>query len=1018
MLKGCKARLQKKEVQRRERVLLLNLLKWRQFTNPPRSRVSRWLSFNRNPLASAFPETMVIIFFVVYLRSCRAWQRWPYVANATNEWKSLWKLEEGPGRRRGHSMILFAGSRILMFGGRSTEVTRQHVPKTYRVAEINGSIEFLTYDEEPVRPCDTEGSNNSNSSCDNTVTVGLYFNDVWSYELNCTRFADRECLSQSWEILDIGAFRGGCRIVMGRELCTHPSERWLHGAAIFDDATMLIYGGFSQQCEDYCDDLWSFDLRDNSWMEIEVIGGSTGPGKRWKFSMVADGVQFFIFGGFRLWHGFADDNSEANRWESRDLLPTGGFLNDMWRYRKRMLEPYEPVPTSPEGYGNWTRITAEQFCKVSASSESWAERNSMTCTAPWPRPRAGHVAALDKGRGMYIFGGYATYFPYLSTGGPGFASGVIGASTGVGFTPYPDAPFYLDDLWFYNFTSGYWTEISVASIYRPEARSDLTMVLVTSSLLVLFGGFNSSHFFDDTWYFNATSQRFLRKDVSVYPMWPRNCTDDTEFAADPSNECFTLLDTQPIRPRCLRNSDRGCRFFDWYEPDPNNTEALSGDFNALPFYGLLDKDDLGTPTSPATGEPIVPFAATGPRQTATGPQWWNASWLATHANDLSSFFVEVSFDPITNATIYSGTYYRRCTSVAGEPTRDTHLDGLSGRANSSVWIPQPRRRAPGWDGCRDACCKVDSALLRTGENIVCPSWAEQHAEAGLQYFQPNHRADHAVVYVSDLAQSGHPPGEIYIYGGVGLAQHMFQSTATTNPSAVLSDMWRLGVHDCANNCSNQGECYYGFCLCYPGFYGVDCSNISCPGDFCYYDEHTNQQVCQHCCQAGYNHTDNDIYLRDTPKVPCSFLTQRRDGSFGESNGICDGFGTCQCAPPFVLDDCSVRDCVENCSFRGYCSVEFPVSRCICHPGYYGEYCQYKHCLNNCTYPNGHCNHTTGLCTCEMMYSPYNNSREYHPWQGEDCSFLLAYCAACRRAAVFRTLVPIVPFFLCVFFLLR
>ena len=52
------------------------------------------------------------------------------------------------------------------------------------------------------------------------------------------------------------------------------------------------------------------------------------------------------------------------------------------------------------------------------------------------------------------------------------------------------------------------------------------------------------------------------------------------------------------------------------------------------------------------------------------------------------------------------------------------------------------------------------------------------------------------------------------------------------------------------------------------------------------------------------------------------------------------------------------------------------------------------CLNNCSYPNGHCDPLTGKCTCEMMYSPYNNTRKYFPWDGEDCSYLAAYCAAC------------------------
>lgn len=41
---------------------------------------------------------------------------------------------------------------------------------------------------------------------------------------------------------------------------------------MFDDNTMLVYGGYSQRCGDYCDDVWSFDLRDNTWMEIYPLG--------------------------------------------------------------------------------------------------------------------------------------------------------------------------------------------------------------------------------------------------------------------------------------------------------------------------------------------------------------------------------------------------------------------------------------------------------------------------------------------------------------------------------------------------------------------------------------------------------------------------------------------------------------------------------------------------------------------------------------------------------------------------
>lgn len=139
--------------------------------------------------------------------------------------------------------------------------------------------------------------------------VGVYFNDVRSYDIDCTRYADQSCEENTWSILDPGVEGGGCEIRLGAMICSHPSERWYHGAETFNDRSMIIYGGFSQQCEDYCDDMWEFDFEKHSWTELAELGNQkTGPGKRWKFSSSSDGVRMYIYGGFRIWHGFATEN--------------------------------------------------------------------------------------------------------------------------------------------------------------------------------------------------------------------------------------------------------------------------------------------------------------------------------------------------------------------------------------------------------------------------------------------------------------------------------------------------------------------------------------------------------------------------------------------------------------------------------------------------------------------------------------------------------------------------------------
>ena len=52
----------------------------------------------------------------------------------------------------------------------------------------------------------------------------------------------------------------GCTIQLGIEVCTVPSERYNHGSVMHDDGTLYVYGGFSQRCTDYCDDIWFFDI--------------------------------------------------------------------------------------------------------------------------------------------------------------------------------------------------------------------------------------------------------------------------------------------------------------------------------------------------------------------------------------------------------------------------------------------------------------------------------------------------------------------------------------------------------------------------------------------------------------------------------------------------------------------------------------------------------------------------------------------------------------------------------------
>jgi len=285
-------------------------------------------------------------------------------------------------------------------------------------------------------------------------------------------------------------------------------------------------------------------------------------------------------------------------------------------------------------------------------------------------------------------------------------------------TPPPDAPplrrYYLDDLWFFNMTErtdayggriftngGRWRLIKELSPRRPSGRTEHTMLLSMNTLL-LQGGFAVNHHMNDTWIFNITTWRWLQKTTFERARYPANCTTDADFIEDPSNGCFALRwprDRQrevywPFEP----TDDRRQK---WYAPDftrGNTTNA---------YYGILDRGEhievgrlLGNgsrfsspgkygQTSP-DGTPIVPYAKTGPRQFVRNVSADEAMLLGLPFNFSRPWELNV-------------TVYERCTSVYGEPTRGTLLDGVAGRSAESVMVAQPRRQRPGWDGCRDRC---------------------------------------------------------------------------------------------------------------------------------------------------------------------------------------------------------------------------------------------------------------------------------------------------------------------------
>ncbi|XP_071355605.1 tenascin-like isoform X4 [Trachinotus anak] len=155
------------------------------------------------------------------------------------------------------------------------------------------------------------------------------------------------------------------------------------------------------------------------------------------------------------------------------------------------------------------------------------------------------------------------------------------------------------------------------------------------------------------------------------------------------------------------------------------------------------------------------------------------------------------------------------------------------------------------------------------------------------------------------------------------------------------------IDACPNECSDQGRCVDGRCVCFPGFSGPDCSESSCPGNC----NDSGRCVSGQCvCDPGFTGPD------------CSQRTCPNDCS---DRGRCVN-GKCVCDGGFAGADCSENSCPGNCNQRGRC-VD---GRCVCNPGFTGPDCSGRACPDNCN-DRGRC--VNGKCVCDGGFT------------GPDCS---------------------------------
>ncbi|XP_021427695.2 tenascin isoform X2 [Oncorhynchus mykiss] len=155
------------------------------------------------------------------------------------------------------------------------------------------------------------------------------------------------------------------------------------------------------------------------------------------------------------------------------------------------------------------------------------------------------------------------------------------------------------------------------------------------------------------------------------------------------------------------------------------------------------------------------------------------------------------------------------------------------------------------------------------------------------------------------------------------------------------------LSDCPGNCNDKGTCVNGQCVCDPGFTGPDCSSESCPGNC------NNKGRCENgkcVCNTGFTGPD------------CS--TKACPGNCN-NKGRCEN-GKCVCNTGFTGPDCSTKACPGNCNNKGQCVN----GKCVCNTGFTGPDCSTKACPGNCN-NKGQC--VNGKCVCNTGFT------------GPDCS---------------------------------
>ena len=385
----------------------------------------------------------------------------------------------GPPGRSGHAAVVTDESEMFIFGGRASSSNGDFLNDMWLYDWNTGSWVAYTPNELLCDQC---------STCQETGTTCYDWTGLRPY--SSPKLAEGK--NRREREIPSGRADHSMVLVLNRETGKRD--------------TIVMFGGESIDCQDYCDDVWHYNIPNNVWTKRTFTNSDDRPVRRWKHAMTDYYDGMFMFGGHSqrlllnttaatLANLSSDEafyyDTDADYDSTRPL-----FMADLWLYNAtdRKWEYINPSCTTCDANGVEADGTGE-----------------LDLDGPRGRIKASMITYQDS---LYVFGGYAyggdSNFQQLYP--------VPSECTGSGDTCIPreqfyaslETKFFLNDLWRYDILLKSWTELKSPEAYsqRPTPRYGHTATVIQKdgdAIMLVHGGRTWEDEIGDVWQYNFSS---------------------------------------------------------------------------------------------------------------------------------------------------------------------------------------------------------------------------------------------------------------------------------------------------------------------------------------------------------------------------------------------------------------------------------------------------------------------------------------------------------------------------------